>query len=51
MAIMLCNVKPDVIVRPIFNTALRSDKDENLNNNGKHVLFHLLKCSDKFHCL
>ena len=32
---------------PIFNVALISDKDENAINNGKHVLFHLSKCSDK----
>ena len=32
---------------PIFNVVLISDKDENAINNGKHILFHLSKCSDK----
>ena len=31
----------------IFNVVLISDKDENAINNGKHVLLHLSKCSDK----
>ena len=26
-----------------------SDKDENAINNGKHVLFHWSKCSDKLY--
>ena len=34
---------------PIFNVVLISDKDENAINNGKHVLFHLSKCSDKLY--
>ena len=41
------NVKLHVTAIPIFNVALISDKDENAINNGKHVLFHLSKCSDK----
>ena len=41
--------KLHVIEIPIFNVALISDKDINKINNGKHVLFHLLKCSDKLY--
>ena len=36
-----------VILIPIFNVVLISDKNE--INNGKHVLFHLSKCSDKLY--
>ena len=38
---------PITIVIPIFNDVLILDKGENVINNGKHVLFHILKCSDK----
>ena len=35
---------------PIFNILLISDKDENVINNGKHVvLLHLSKYSDKLY--
>ena len=35
---------------PIFNVILLSDKDENVINNGEHmVLFLLSKCSDKLY--
>ena len=35
---------------PIFNVVLISDKDENVINNGKHViLFPLSKYSDKLY--
>ena len=35
---------------PIFNVVLKSDKDENVINNGKHfVLFLLSKYSDKLY--
>ena len=40
---------PITIVIPIFNDVLISDKGENVINNGKHVLFHILKCSDKLY--
>ena len=33
----------------IFNVVLISDRCENATNDGKHVLFHLSKCSDKFY--
>ena len=32
-----------------FHVALILDKDGNATNNGKHVLFHLSKCSDKLY--
>ena len=38
---------PITIVIPIFNDVLILDKGENVINNSKHVLFHILKCSDK----
>ena len=34
---------------PIFDVILISDEDENAINNGKHVLFHLSKYSDKLY--
>ena len=38
------------MVIPIFNVVLISDKDENVINNGKHVvLFLLLKYFDKLY--
>lgn len=40
------NVKLHVIVIPIFNAVLMSDKDVNAINKGKHVLFHLSKHFD-----
>ena len=40
VAIALRNVKYQIVT---------SDKDKNAINNGKHVLFHLSKCSDKLH--
>ena len=44
------NVKHQVMVIPIFNVLLISDKDENTINKGKHVvLFHLSKYSDKIY--
>ena len=46
---MLSNVKLHVIVTPIFNVVLISDKDKNSINNDKHILFHLPKCSDKLY--
>ena len=49
-AITQRNVKLHLIVIPIFNVILISDKDENAINNGKHVvLFHLSKYSDKLY--
>ena len=36
-------------VLPIFNVVFIWDKDENAINNGKHILFHLSKCSDKLY--
>ena len=39
-------VKLHVIVIPIFNAVLMSDKDVNAINKGKHVLFHLSKHFD-----
>ena len=36
-------------VIPILNVILILDKDENAINNGKHVLFHLSKCSIKLY--
>ena len=47
VAITERNVKLHVIVIPVFNVVLISDKDENAINNGKYVLFHLSKCSGK----
>ena len=49
VVMMWRNVKLHVIVIPIFNVILISDKDENAINNGKYVLFHLSKCSDKLY--
>ena len=49
VAITQGNVKLNVIVLPIFNDVLISDKDENAINNGKDVLFYLSKCSDKLY--
>ena len=43
VAITKCNVKLHVIVIPIFNAVLISDKDENA------ILFHLSKYSDKLY--
>ena len=42
-------MKLHVIVIPIFDVVLISDKDENTINNGKHVLFQLSKSSDKLY--
>ena len=40
----------NVIVMPIFNVALMSDKDENAINNGRHIVWFLLsKYSDKLY--
>ena len=37
-------------MRPIFNVVLILDKDENVINKGKHIVwFHLLKYSDSLH--
>ena len=48
LAITQRKVKLHIIVIPIFNVVLISDKYENVITNGKHVvLFHLLKHSDK----
>ena len=41
VAITQRNVKPHVIVIPIFNVVLISDKDGNAMNNGKHVVLFL----------
>ena len=50
IAITYRNVKLEIIVIPIFNVILISDKDENAINKGKHVvLFHLSKYSDKLY--
>ena len=43
VTITYCNVKLYVILIPIFNVVLISDKDENA------ILFHLLKYSDKLY--
>ena len=48
-AITCRNLKLHVMVIPIFNVALISDKDENAINNSKLVSFHLSKYSDKLY--
>ena len=41
VAITQRNVKPHVIVIPIFNVVMISHKDGNAMNNGKHVVLFL----------
>ena len=51
VAITQRNVKLHVIVIPIFNFVLISDKDENAINNGKHfVLFHFRSSHAEVFC-
>ena len=50
VAITWRDVKLHIIVIPVFNVVLISDKDENASDNGKHVvLFRLSKYSDKLY--
>ena len=51
VAITQHNVKLHVIVIPIFNVVLISDKDENAINNGKHfVLFYFSSSRPEMFC-
>ena len=51
VAITWHNVKLHVIVIPIFNVVLISDKDENTINNGKHfVLFYFRSSRPEVFC-
>ena len=51
VAITQRNVKLHVIVIPIFNVVLISDKDENVINNGKHfVLFYFRSIRPEVFC-
>ena len=44
---MMMLINDHIILIPVSNIVLISDKDENVNNNGKHALFPISKCSDQ----